>query len=216
MAKIRTAAYPIYSASEVAILAYDLTGSERRARNWQSSAPFDVFVKQCDFTGVSNSLRAMTPVTNLEATECPGYNDQATVLQSTIPPLANPITNPEPLVQTFLRAGSGTSCFMSRNAVDVTNRRLRYEPDRWWIHVGASGESASIAGTATDFLVVGGISVCGQVSGPSVSARLRARVLPFEGTVASHAIAVGTRITARPPRRSERAVFPHSAVALSI
>ena len=103
-----------------------------------------MFVKQCDFTGVSNSLRAMTPVTNLEATECPGYNDQATVLQSTILPLANPITNPEPLVQTFLRAGSGTSCFMSRNAVDVTNRRLRYEPDRWWIHVGASGESASI------------------------------------------------------------------------
>ncbi|MGA8661240.1 MAG: hypothetical protein WB644_02935, partial [Candidatus Cybelea sp.] len=80
--------------------------------------------------------------------------------------------------------------------------------DRWWIHVGASGESASIAGTATHFLVVGGISVCGQVSGPSVSARLRARVLPFEGTVASHAIAVGTRITARAPAQIRACSFP--------
>ncbi len=51
--------------------------------------PANVFVHHCDLTGYTGSSQApvsvTTPVSNLQITDCPGYNDQATIVSTTAP-----------------------------------------------------------------------------------------------------------------------------------
>jgi hypothetical protein len=44
------------------------------------SAPTNVFIKHCDFTGLSTPVKVTAPVSNLQITDCAGYNDQGTIL----------------------------------------------------------------------------------------------------------------------------------------
>lgn len=86
-----TQAYGVYvsaGASSVRIHSCDLTGNSDNGVlvTGATAAPSDVFIKHCDFTGLSAPAQVVTPVTNLQITDCPGYNDQGTPVSSTAPP----------------------------------------------------------------------------------------------------------------------------------
>jgi len=147
--------YVGFGASSIRIASCDLTGNLGNGVlvTGSSSAPSNVFVKHCDFTGLSNPLSVTAPVTNLEVTECPGYNNQATVLQSTIPPPANPITNRSPWANVS-QGWFGHIAFYVKGAGHVTIDGFDTNLTDGGYTL-APGESASIAGTATHFLAVG-------------------------------------------------------------
>jgi hypothetical protein len=83
--------YVAGTSSSVRIHGCDLTGNlgyglEVLGNPLIETAPTNVFVKHCDFTGLSAPVSVTTPVSNLQIADCPGYNDQATIVSTTAPP----------------------------------------------------------------------------------------------------------------------------------
>jgi hypothetical protein len=79
------------ASSSVRIHGCDLTGNldhglEVLGNPLIETVPTNVFVKHCDFTGLSAPVSVTTPVNNLQITDCPGYNDQATIVSTAAPP----------------------------------------------------------------------------------------------------------------------------------
>lgn len=150
--------YGIYvgvGASSLRVIGCDLTGNDGSGAyvTGSSGTPVNIFFKHCDFTGLANPLSVTAPVTNLQVSDCPGYNDQATVLQSTTPPPSNPITNRSPWANVS-QGWFGPIAFYVKGAGDVTIDGVNtYLTDGGYTL--SPGESASIAGTATHFLAVG-------------------------------------------------------------
>jgi len=52
-----------------------------------SGTPTNVFVKSCDISGYTSTpaVQVVTPVSNVQITDCSGYNDQGTVVSTTTP-----------------------------------------------------------------------------------------------------------------------------------
>jgi hypothetical protein len=133
-------------ASSVRVLSCDLTGNLSYGA-FITGGVTNIFVKHCDFTGLANPINVVTAGANVQVTDCPGYNDQATVLQNSIPPPSNPITNASfgyygPIAFYIKGAGHVTIDGVDTNLTDGG-------------YTLSSGETASIAGTATHFLAVG-------------------------------------------------------------
>jgi hypothetical protein len=94
-----TQEYGIYvggSASGIRVANCDLTGNLDYGLVITGAAgtPADVFINHCDVTGYTGTSQASvsvtTPVSNLQITDCPGYNDQA--VQLSRPPTPPPIS----------------------------------------------------------------------------------------------------------------------------
>lgn len=79
--------YVGYGAENVRVLSCDLTGNVDNGAviTGSSGAPSNIFIKHCDFTGLTNPLSVTATVTNLQVTDCPGYNDQAAPVHMTAP-----------------------------------------------------------------------------------------------------------------------------------
>lgn len=81
-------------AASVLIDGCDLTGNLNSGINVNGTiaAPTNVFVKQCDFTGLASPVAVTLPVANLQVRGCPGYNDQGTIITSSTPALGSALT----------------------------------------------------------------------------------------------------------------------------
>jgi hypothetical protein len=79
--------YVGYGAENVRVLSCDLTGNNDNGAviAGSSGTPSNIFFKHCDFTGATSPISVTTPVSNLQVTDCPGYNDQGAVLTTTPP-----------------------------------------------------------------------------------------------------------------------------------
>ena len=132
---------------------YDFVGTTQPYGVAVSGSPSNVLVTGCDLTAnQTGPLYASSPGT-LEVTNCMGYNDQGTVLQSTPPQPSGTFYNHSswPNVAqgwygpvTFYVKGAGAVTIDS-NDTYLTDGAYTISP----------GESASIAGTATRFLAIG-------------------------------------------------------------
>ncbi len=117
-----------------------------------SSQAASTFIRGCDASSYSSygaAIHVLSGETTIEVTDCAGYNDRGSnaVLQNTIPPPANPISNISfgyygPIAFYVKGAGNVT---IDGNNTNLTDGGYTLAP----------GESASIAGTATHFLAVG-------------------------------------------------------------
>ena len=76
-------------ATNVRIHSCDLTGNTESGVyvTGANGAPENVFIKHCDLSGVPTPAHVVTPVTNVQITECPGYNDQGVVVTTASPVL---------------------------------------------------------------------------------------------------------------------------------
>ncbi len=144
------------SATSIRVIGCDLTGNTINGAAVLGSVtadPTNVFFKHCDFTGLSNPVGVTLPVTNLQISDCPGYNDQGTVLSSTSPAPTGTFHNYHswpnasagwfgPIA--FYVTGTG---HVTIDGIDttLTNAGFTLSP----------GESASIAATVTKFVAVG-------------------------------------------------------------
>lgn len=84
-----TQQYGIYvnkAAEAIRVHGCDFTGNLTNGAyvDGSSAAPKNLFIKHCDFTGLSSPTHVVTPVTNLQIVDCPGYNDQGTVIATSI------------------------------------------------------------------------------------------------------------------------------------
>ena len=80
--------YVGYGASNVRIRGCDLTGNKSHGVFIDGSfgEPSNVFVSDCDMTGVATPVQVSTPVSNVQVTNCPGYNDsQTSAMHTTLP-----------------------------------------------------------------------------------------------------------------------------------
>src|ERR1700728_1146384 len=50
--------------------------------------PTNVFVSDCDMTGIATPVQVSTPISNVQVTNCPGYNDSQTAAVTTSPPVS--------------------------------------------------------------------------------------------------------------------------------
>jgi hypothetical protein len=142
-------------ASHVTIVGCNATGNATSGIvivNEAESFPSNIFVRGCDCSGYSsyNTAVYVKPgETNVEVTDCAGYNDQGpnAVLQSTIPPPSNPISN-------VSFGYYGPIAFYVKGAGNVTIDGVNTNLTDGGYTLGP-GETASIAGTASHFLAVG-------------------------------------------------------------
>jgi hypothetical protein len=84
-----TQQYGIYvtgPAQSIRINGCDFTGNLTSGAHVDGTngAPVNVFIKDCDFTGPVSALQVVTPVSNLQVTECPGYNDKGKLIATAI------------------------------------------------------------------------------------------------------------------------------------
>ena len=141
--------------SEVIIAGCNVTANATNGIVVSSEAqlfPSNILIRGCDASGYSSygtAINIKPGETKVEVTDCAGYNDRGSqaVLQSTIPPPTNPISNVSfgyygPIA--FYVTGSG---HVTIDGVDsnLTDGGYTLSP----------GETASSAGTATHFLAVG-------------------------------------------------------------
>jgi hypothetical protein len=124
-----------------------------------TGAVVDMQVRGCDLTNTKTGALNAVAGSDLRVTDCDGYNDQGTILQSSVPPPANPITNKSPWANAsqgwfgpvaFYITGAGNVSI--GNATTQVNTHLSdggYEL--------SPGEEAIIAtpGNATHFLAIG-------------------------------------------------------------
>ena len=75
--------------TSIRITGCDLTGNTESGLyiTGASGTPTNIFAKNCDISGYATTpaVQVVTPVNNVQITECPGYNDQGTVVSSTTP-----------------------------------------------------------------------------------------------------------------------------------
>ncbi len=143
------------AASHVTIVGCNLTSNAINGAVVSNEAEFfpsNIFIRDCDASGYSSygtAINIKAGETTVEVTDCVGYNDQGpnAVLQSTIPPPANPISN-------FSFGYFGPIAFYVKGAGDVTIDGVNTNLTDGGYTLGP-GETASIAGTATHFLAVG-------------------------------------------------------------
>jgi hypothetical protein len=81
------------SSSSVRIQGCDLTGNLQYGAqvlgpSSGTSLPTNIFIRHCDFTGLASPLHVSGLVSNVQVTDCPGYNDQATALTTSSPAAA--------------------------------------------------------------------------------------------------------------------------------
>jgi hypothetical protein len=89
--------YGIYvtgAASSVRVNGCDFTGNLTNGAfvSGSSSTPTNLFFRDCDFTALTSPVGVVTPVTNLQILDCPGYNDRGTLITTSAPALGTPVT----------------------------------------------------------------------------------------------------------------------------
>lgn len=154
--------YGIYvsnGATSVRINGCDLTGNLTNSLvvDGTQASPSGVLVGHCDFTGVPTAVNVILPVGTLEILDCAGYNDQGTVLQTTIPPPpSNPIFNHSPWVN-VPQGWFGPVVLYVTGATNISVGNASMQIDT---HLSGGeftlgpGEAASITG-AMHFLAIG-------------------------------------------------------------
>lgn len=83
------------AASSVRVNACDFTGNLANGvyiNGTSTSKPLNVFVRDSDFTALSTPVTVSGPVSNLQIVDCPGYNDQGTLITNASPTLNTPLT----------------------------------------------------------------------------------------------------------------------------
>ncbi len=151
------------TAANVTISGADLSGLVTSPSPGYATQPYalsitavvgGLYVRGCNLTGnTSGPLYTSGAGTQIEITDCAGYNDLGTVLQNTIPPPTNPISNTSrwtnapngwfgPIAFYVQGAGNVT---IDGNNTHLTDGGYTLSP----------GETASIAGTAAHFLAIG-------------------------------------------------------------
>ncbi len=156
----------VLAGSQVTIVGADCSGVNELWKNTVPGPPRQpygisvesgvtyVVVDSCNLTNnATGALYVTASGTDLRVINCIGYNDQATVLQSTTPPPSNPITYNIAWANVS-QGWYGPIAFYIKNAGDVT-----IDGNNTYLTDGAytlsPGETASIAGTASHFLAVG-------------------------------------------------------------
>jgi hypothetical protein len=125
-----------------------------------TAAATGLYVRGCNLTGGSlGSVYASSAGTQVEITDCAGYNDQGTILQSTTPPPANPIRNTSPW-HNLSQGWFGRIAFYITGAGDVSIGNAITQGNTYLTDGGyelSPGEEAIIANaaSATHFLAVG-------------------------------------------------------------
>jgi hypothetical protein len=143
------------TASNVTIVGCNLRGNATNGivvANEAEFFPTDIFIRDCNVSGYSSygmAIKVLGGETSVEATDCAGYNDlgSGAVLQSTIPPPANPISN-----VSFSYFGPIAFYVKGAGAVTIDGVNTNLTDGGYTL---GPGETASIAGTATHFLAVG-------------------------------------------------------------
>ncbi len=117
-----------------------------------------LYVRGCNFSGYSGiPIYLSSAGTQIEITDCAGYNDQGTVLQQSAHAPTNPITN----TSAWANAPNGwfgpvTFYIKGAGAVSIGNATIQYNTHLTdGEYTLSSGEVASVAGTATSFLAIG-------------------------------------------------------------
>jgi hypothetical protein len=89
--------YVTGTATSARVNGCDLTGNLTNGVyiDGTSGAPVNLFIRDCDLSGYSSPaapVHVVSPVTNLQIVDCPGYNDQGTLITSTAPTLGMAFT----------------------------------------------------------------------------------------------------------------------------
>jgi hypothetical protein len=140
------------AAENIRVNACDLTGNTANGvavNATTSSIPENLFVRDCDFTGLSTPVSVTGPVSNLQILDCPGYNDKGTLITNTVPTAGTPFTIAQLGTAPYYGPGE---CYVNGGAITIDTHATGLSQGSFYLQ---PLETIEVASGTSSFLAIG-------------------------------------------------------------